>query len=367
MKKHLLLLLFMALIMACKDHPKNLAENKVVNDPITPETALKSYLHNNDSHYSWELRDSYQLGESSVYELLLTSQKWRDFIWTHQLTLLVPSKVDHDGALLFVTGGSVKDGLPKWSSNKEDSRTQNFKKIAEENNAMVAILKQVPNQPLYDGLVEDQLISFTLHNYKKDKDLTWPLLFPMVKSAVSAMDAVQEFSKAELERDINRFIVSGASKRGWTTWLTGAHDKRVQAIAPMVIDVLNMPVSLDYHLVVWKEYSEQINDYIQLEIPQTVRSEDGNAITQMVDPYSYKDQLSMPKLIFIGTNDEYWPVDAVKNYINDIPGENYLHYVPNAGHDLGGGAQAFRALSAFWGKILNDKPLTQLSYNITSS
>ncbi|MDX1328681.1 MAG: PhoPQ-activated protein PqaA family protein, partial [Arenibacter sp.] len=46
---------------------------------------------------------------------------------------------------------------------------------------------------------------------------------------------------------------------------------------------------------------------------------------------------------------------------------NYLHYVPNAGHDLGGGAQAFRALSAFWGKILNDKPLTQLSYNITSS
>ncbi len=367
MKKHLLLLLFMALIMACKDHPKNLAENKVVNDPITPETALKSYLHNNDSYYSWELRDSYQLGESSVYELLLTSQKWRDFIWTHQLTLLVPSKVDHDGALLFVTGGSVKDGLPKWSSNKEDSRTQNFKKIAEENNAMVAILKQVPNQPLYDGLVEDQLISFTLHNYKKDKDLTWPLLFPMVKSAVSAMDAVQEFSKAELERDINRFIVSGASKRGWTTWLTGAHDKRVQAIAPMVIDVLNMPVSLDYHLVVWKEYSEQINDYIQLEIPQTVRSKDGNAITQMVDPYSYKDQLSMPKLIFIGTNDEYWPVDAVKNYINDIPGENYLHYVPNAGHDLGGGAQAFRALSAFWGKILNDKPLTQLSYNITSS
>ena len=115
----------------------------------------------------------------------------------------------------------------------------------------------------------------------------------------------------------------------------------------MVIDVLNMPVSLDYQLEAWNEYSIQIEDYTKLEIPQSVHSEKGDQITQMVDPYSYRENLTMPKMIFIGTIDEYWPVDAIKNYIDSIPGENYIQYVPNAGHDLGDKVQAFQALSSF--------------------
>ena len=363
---HLFLLMSLALATSCKESQKKIADTTATASAVTPETALISYINNNDSHYKWELKNTYNIGESTAYDLLLTSQKWREFVWTHQLTLLVPKEVVHDGALLLITGGRVKDGLPNWSSEKNDKNAQNFVHLAEKNNAIVAIVRQVPNQPLYDGLTEDELISLTLHNYKNDKDQTWPLLFPMVKSAVRAMDAVQEFSHEKLNREISRFTVTGASKRGWTTWLTGASDKRVETIAPMVIDVLNMPVSLDYHITAWNEYSPQINDYIKLEIPQTVRSPEGNAITQMVDPYSYKDKLTMPKLIFIGTNDEYWPVDAIKNYIDDIPGENYIHYVPNAGHNLGDGDQALRALSAFWGISLNKRPQPALAYDIKS-
>jgi|GEM_PF-3995796 len=73
-----------------------------------------------------------------------------------------------------------------------------------------------------------------------------------------------------------------------------------------------------------------------------------NDITTMLDPYSYRNKLTMPKMIIIGTNDPYWPVDAVKHYFNDLPGENYLHYVANAGHDLNGGQQALRCVSAFF-------------------
>ena len=34
--------------------------------------------------------------------------------------------------------------------------------------------------------------------------------------------------------------MTGASKRGWTTWTIGAVDKRVKAMAPLVLDCLNM-------------------------------------------------------------------------------------------------------------------------------
>jgi len=334
--------------------------------PITPETALQRYLDNSDSSFEWEIKDKYPIEDITGYDILLTSQNWRGNVWKHQLTVLVPNDIMYDGALLFITGGSIKGGVPNWTPRGADKAT-NFAQVAKKNKSVIAILRQIPNQPLYNGLVEDQLISFTLHNFKKDKDYTWPLLFPMVKSAVSAMDAIQAFTKENLKKEISRFTVAGASKRGWTTWLTGASDSRVEAICPMVIDVLNMPVSLDYQLEVWKEYSIQIEDYTKLEIPQSVHSEEGEAITKMVDPYSYRKKLTMPKMIFIGTNDEYWPVDAVKNYINDIPGENFIHYVPNAGHDLGGGAQALKALSAFWERTLEKKPYPECSYDIATN
>ena len=368
--KKLSTILFLSIILLFTSCLTKKANNKVVETKkeiveITPETALQSYLDNGDDSFKWEIKNKYPIGETTAYDILLTSQQWREHIWKHQLTIIVPTQVNYDGALLFITGGSVKNDMPNWSS-KIDDRVKSFAVIAQKNKAIVAIVRQTPKQPLYNGLVEDQLISFTLHNFKKDKDYSWPLLFPMVKSAVSAMDAIEEFSKKELNKEITRFTLAGASKRGWTTWLTGASDKRVEAIGPMVIDVLNMPISLDYQIEVWNEYSIQIEDYTKLEIPQAVNTPDGNAITLMIDPYSYRKKLTMPKIIFIGTNDEYWPVDAIKNYIDEIPGENYIHYVPNAGHGLAGGEQALRALSAFWGRTLDKKPYMELSYTILS-
>ena len=320
-------------------------------EPVTPETALQNYLQNGDESFAWNVEESYQIDGLEVYDLRLVSQKWREHTWKHTLTVLVPEENNHDGALLFITGGKNKDGNPVVRGG-DDEFIQTMAQVAEKSSAMVAIIWQIPNQPLYDDLTEDALISFTLHNYQNDGDFTWPLLFPMVKTAVRAMDAVQEFSEETLQHNIARFVVTGASKRGWTTWLTGASDPRVEAIAPMVIDILNMPVNLDYQVQVWKEYSIQIEDYTKLGIPQDVHTENGDDITTMIDPYSYREKLTMPKMIFIGTNDEYWPVDAIKHYIDDIPGENYIHYVPNAGHDLGGGQQALTALSAFFGNTM---------------
>jgi PhoPQ-activated pathogenicity-related protein len=335
------------------------------DNEVTPETALQHYLNRNDGTFAWGIKERFNIEEVDAYNLLLTSQQWRGYRWQHQLTVLVPEKVDYDGAMLFITGGSLADGEPKWKSHSHEL-IETMAGVAGANRAVVAIIWQVPNQPLFEGdLTEDELISYTLHHYRQDKDFSWPLLFPMVKSAMAAMQAVQEFSEEQLGHRVKQFMVSGASKRGWTTWLTGAHDRRVAAIAPMVIDVLNMPVNLDYQVAVWGDYSPQIEDYVKLGIPQDVHTEDGEEITAMVDPYSYRNELTMPKMLIIGTNDEYWPVDAVKHYIDDIPGDNSIHYVPNAGHDLDGGEGAIQALSAFFAEMLQNKSHPKCAAAIT--
>lgn len=330
---------------------------------IKPENALKNYLSNGDTNYTSELKDSANFGSAKAYQLVLTSQKWQGIMWRHQLTIIIPSNVQYDGALLFITGGSNKDEQPNWS--KEDKLWPVLNAIASKNKAVVALIKQVPNQPFYDGKTEDELITYTLNQFRKDKDYTWPLLFPMVKSTVRGMDAVQEFVAKKTKHAVTNFVIAGASKRGWTTWLSSAiDDKRVKAIGPMVIDMLNMPKSLSYQLETYGEYSDQIEDYVKIGIPQSTESPDGKAITAMIDPYSYREKLTVPKMIFVGTNDPYWTADAIKHYFDQIPGKNLIHYVPNAGHDLAGGKQALEGLSAFFGLTLQNKEYPVSTWNV---
>ena len=332
----------------------------------TPETALKDYMGNGDKSFQWELKDSTALGSVMAYHLLLTSQKWHDITWRHQLTVFVPKDRKYEDALFFITGGSNKEEQPNWSN--KDGLWPALSAFAAKNKSIVALIKQVPNQPIFDGRTEDEIISYTLHKYKEDKDVTWPLLFPMVKSAVRGMDAVQEFVKKKTEFSVNNFVVTGASKRGWTTWLSAAiDDKRVKAIAPMVIDMLNMPATLNYQYTTYGEYSIEIEDYVKLGIPQGTGTPDGKAITSMIDPFSYRAKYNIPKMIFIGTNDPYWTVDATKHYYNEIPNKNLIHYVPNAGHDLAGGKQALEALSGFFANVVQNRDLPLPVWEIKSN
>lgn len=341
-----------------------LAANSCSHEPVTPENALKTYLNNSDKSFRWEVQEKQSSEGAGLYRILFTSQTWRDIKWNHELMIIVPDVLEYNDALLFITGGSVKDGKPDIHEFT-DEFVKAIGNIAIANKAVTAIIWQVPNQPLYNDLTEDALITYTLFNYKQDKDPTWPLLFPMTKSAVRAMDVIQEFSEKETGKKVTGFLLSGASKRGWTTWLAGASDKRVKAICPMVIDVLNMPVNISYQKEVWGDYSVEIEDYVKLGIVQDLGSSDGNDLVKMIDPYSYRNSLIMPKMIFMATNDPYWPVDAVKNYIDSIPGDNHICYTPNAGHDLGTKVKALAALSAFFGITTTNGNYPDCKYEIT--
>jgi PhoPQ-activated pathogenicity-related protein len=94
------------------------------------------------------------------------------------------------------------------------------------------------------------------------------------------------------------------------------------AVFVFFLQRLNMPVTLNHQKQLYGEYSKEVDDYVKLEIPQAITSPFGKAVVQMIDPYSYRDKQTIPKMIIFGTNDPYWTIDAVKHYINDIPRNN---------------------------------------------
>jgi PhoPQ-activated pathogenicity-related protein len=241
-----------------------------------------------------------------ITHLALTSQKWRDDVWTHTLHVVRPDKVRNaDIAFLFITGDGSGTRTPGL-----------LQTLAARAGAIAAVVTRVPNQPLYDGRKEDALIAYTFKQYLKTHDETWPLLFPMAKSAVKAMDVLQAFAHQEYGQTIDRFVTGGASKRGWTTWLVGAVDPRVKAIAPMVIDMLNMRAQVQWADKVYGQQSERIRDYTDVGLMARMDDPDMVRLRDWVDPYAYRHRYTMPKLILTGTNDPYWTVDAMRHYFS---------------------------------------------------
>lgn len=310
-----------------------------------------------DPTYRFEIVSEESIGGCAAYIVKMTSQKWRGREWWHWLSILVPEKVDHsDAAVLFITGGSQRSSQPDGSSREAAVMSQ----LATRSRTVVAVLQQVPNQPLYDDLYEDDLISFTFEKYLDSGDKSWPLLQPMVKSAVRAMDTVASVMEKKSGERTERFVVTGASKRGWTTWLTAAEDRRVVAIAPMVIDMLNMQPQLEQQMRSYGGFSEEIKPYSSKNIPERMSTERGKQLRAMVDPFEHRQALTMPKLVVLGTNDPYWTVDASSLYFPQLSGAKNLFYLANAGHGLGLGIMP--TLVTFFRTSLDGATLPQLDW-----
>jgi PhoPQ-activated pathogenicity-related protein len=361
---HVLLIVIAVIAMSTPLQAKEPAQAAA---PAVPSPALSEYVAQPDVSYQWRKRREGKLGAGTYAELILTSQTWRDIPWKHQLFIYRPSVVDSPSqAMLLIAGGRWNDELeeaPNGTNDKMPDEAKVVAALAESMRSPVAVLLQVPEQPLFGDMVEDEIISYTFAEFMKSGDANWPLLLPMVKSAVRGMDAVQEFAKAEWQIDIEHFLVTGASKRGWTTWLTSAVDPRVNALAPMVIDMLNMRAHMDLQRISFGGYSEQISDYTDKGLQDQQDSDRAVALRAIVDPYSYRQQLQQPKLIILGTNDRYWPVDALNLYWNELSGEKYILYVPNNGHGIRDYSRVLGTVSALHERVTANKPLPKLAWN----
>jgi PhoPQ-activated pathogenicity-related protein len=321
---------------------------------------LQEYLKKPEPKFSWKVQKKNDTFQGTVFEIQLVSQTWQDTVWEHSLQVFLPKKVEPTRTMfLWNTGGKpdLKSELLGFT-------------LAQKMNAPVAFLFGIPNQPLLDGKKEDALIAETFVRYLDTRDENWPLLFPMTKSLVKAMDALQQFAKEEWKTEVKSFVVSGASKRGWTTWLTAAADPRVKAIVPMVFDMLCFDKQLPHQLHSFGKYSDQIKDYTQRGLIPSPDTASAKKLWCMVDPWFCREKLAMPKLIINGSNDPYWTVDALNLYWDDLKGDKWVLYVPNARHGLEQKMpderrdlkRAVNGVSAFARQQIHDQPMPKLKW-----
>lgn len=333
--------------------------------PLVPAQALADYVGQADASFRWEVRQTVAHGTSQVAELNLTSQTWRGVAWRHRLYILRPESAHASKhALLLIAGGSwnADKDLPPQPGEKLPGEVELLAQAAHAMQTPICVLTLVPFQPMFGDLHEDEIISHTFMEYHNTGDPSWPALLPMVKSAVKGMDAVKEYCQQTWQQPIETFTVTGASKRGWTTWLTAAVDPRVTALAPMVIDVLNMKSQMRHQLDSFGGYSEEINDYSQKGLPELMSSPAGEELRQIVDPFSYRDSLKQPKLIILGTNDRYWPVDALNLYFEELVGPKYILYCPNQGHGIKDYGRVLGGITALQRTANGQQPLPQLAW-----
>lgn len=307
-------------------------------------TEFQQYLSSKDLSYSYSI-------DSTEHKISLTSQTWQGMQWKHEVLYTLNNQAQYPGtAILFITGGNANSKL--------------VDQIEGSAKMPLAVLFDIPNQPLYGGLKEDDLIAYTFNKYLNTHDASWPLLFPMTKSVIRTMDAIQDATK-NTANPIHRFIISGASKRGWTTWLTGASkDPRVIGIAPMVIDNLNFVPQMKAQKSEWGDYSEQIAPYYESGFLKRLESGEANHLAAIVDPYTYRRDITQPTLIVKGANDPYWTVDALDRYWKELRMPKWVVTVPNAGHNLGGGAEAIETLGAFARSVAGKFKMPSESWDI---
>ena len=337
---------------------------------LTSGTPLDDYVEAPDESYTYSVVKTVSGPGYNAYILDMTSQSWRSKnevdrpLWKHWLTIVKPVNATGDKALLWINGGSNNRSAP-------DSADKMLVGIAMSAGAVVADLKMVPNQPLVfpDGgrpRSEDGIIAYSFNKCLATGDNTWPLLLPMVKSAVRAMDTVQSHLKSldSGALDIKQFVVSGGSKRGWTTWLTAAVDKRVVAIAPAVIDVLNMDEQMKHHFAAYGFYSDAIADYGEMKVFERLDTPEGQALTKIVDPYDYRDRYAaIPKCLINSSGDQFFLPDSAQFYFHDLPGEKYLRYVPNTDHGLGN-SDAIQSMLVFYQSILKNAPRPKFTWSV---
>ena len=330
----------------------------------TTPTALDEYVYKDDGAFS--VRDvniSFSGDGYTAHVYNITSQRWLRpedstmHIWWHLMTVIIPNNVDPTltSAFFYITGKHNKaDFIPSAKADDVFLTAQ----IAMGARSVAAVLFQVPCEPItfpadpwaVPDRREDGIVAYTWWHYamRNRSAPEWILEFPMAKAGVKALDALEHhifpslLPTKGLSTPITKFIVAGASKRGWAAWLVAAVEairpvNRVIGLIPMVLDAVDLDSFMRRqfsHLGAW---SFALSDFVDCNITRMIGSAPLIEIFELVDMWYYLDRLTMPKLVVSAGGDQMQMPDSHRHFARHLPGDSHFLLVKNAEHSLSSG------------------------------
>ena len=337
------------------------------------ENPLKEYVYSTQDEYSYQIIDSIIEDDWTGYHVKMISGKWLNeelvdqVEWWHYVDIIIPKQTTSSTGIMFIDGGEKSEDYFRLDAQSIRN--------AIKTEAVIVNVSNIPFQPLnflsseQDSFEEDDLIAFAWNKFlkqgAKQKDVEWLPRFPMTRAIVRAMDLAQEIV---LQNDIvvKDFVVSGASKRGWTAWTTAAVDSRVKAVVPMVIDMLNLVPSFENHYRSYGEFSPAVQEYVNYNIQDWLGTEEFKVLMSYIEPFSFIDKFTMPKYIINAGSDEFFSTDSWRFYYDKLPGEKIIRYVPNKNHSLDGRYLTEDLVSYFY-RVINDIEIPSLSWNLSDN
>ncbi|WP_334040927.1 PhoPQ-activated pathogenicity-related family protein [Burkholderia ambifaria] len=277
-----------------------------------------------------------------------TSQSWspeqlvQPSTWEHEATLYIPERALTRRALVIANNGTryPQGGGAPIAPN--DFSPETLASLAKNTRTVIVSVSDIPSQFLTytdDGKprAEDDSVahSWSLFMQAPQRRATMPLHVPMAAAVWRGMTLAERELGA---LQIDRFIVSGISKRAWISWLAVIGDSRIDAIAPFAIDLLSTRDALknmyrsyggNWPLAFYPYYAEGIDKAIDTEA--------FGALMQIEDPLAYHGtrhgkRLKIPKYVVNASGDDFFVPDNASLYFDRLPGDKALRMVPNSSH-----------------------------------
>ncbi|EIC86011.1 PhoPQ-activated protein PqaA family protein [Serratia sp. M24T3] len=333
---------------ACKGESANDASNVI--------SCYRQQLAAQPLNYWFMSNQSYDGVEVNRYQMI--SQSWSPAglvspaAWKENVTIAIPPHPKSVRALIAV-----------------DIPDATLLDVAKRTSTIVISLQTIPSKDLvYQNdnkpLEEDDSIARTWKLYMADPvdREQLPLHVPM---AASISQTIRLAKKELIKWDINKFIVTGASKRAWATWLSGISDPDVDAIVPFVIDVLDTgKIMANMYHSYGGNWPIAFAPYYNQGIDQATRTANFGKLMKIEDPLqymgtAYQSRLAIPKYIVNASGDDFFVPDNTRYYYDKLPGIKSLRMAPNTGHM---GIMGFidQSLVPFVNRIQDDRPLPQV-------
>ncbi|MDC9621880.1 PhoPQ-activated protein PqaA family protein [Xenorhabdus sp. XENO-7] len=295
--------------------------------------------------YSLQGKKSLPNIELLKYEM--TSQRWSPGnlvspdSWQHDVDMYIPDNPKSQHALVVVNNGTNYDDGSKKTSQPTNFSEKSLAEIARSTSTIVISVSNIPNQYItYENnkpLKEDDSVarSWALFMDGPEQRELIPLHIPMAVTVSQAMRVAKQELK---EWNINKFIVTGASKRGWTAWLSSISDPDVDAIVPFVMDLLSTDLALEnMYRTYGGNWPITFSPYYQQGIDKLIKTPNFLKLMKLEDPLRYLDsdyqsRLTIPKYIINASGDDFYAPDNSRFYYDKLPGEKSLRVAPNSDH-----------------------------------